>query len=329
METKQTTLLKILVLLLVGVVFAASIVAYSKARTGRAGKFVDEGWTGEGFGEARKKIDKVFDVKPGGELILNTDAGSVTVEAWDKNQVSVVVEMNGDEEQLKRFRVEFNSDDSIVSIVGKQKGRFFPWHWQSSDIAFHIKVPTRFRPKVNTAGGDVSISGIEGGVRSETSGGTLRLSSITGDVYGETSGGDVVVRDVRGDVQGHTSGGNIKVDGVDGAVKATTSGGEVVLLRVNGKIFGETSGGNIEARLLGINEGVHLETSGGNVSIYLRKDVAADLQASTSGGSVKCDLPVMVMGKISEDELHGKINGGGNRIELSTSGGNINIRSLD
>jgi hypothetical protein len=329
MDTKQTTLLKILLLLLVGVIFAASIVAYSKARTGREGKFVDEGWTREGSGEVQKKIDRVFDVKPGGELILDTDAGNVTVEAWDKDQVSVVVELSGDEKQLRRFRVEFSSDDSTVSVIGKQRGRFFPWHWQSSDIVFRAKVPSRFRPRINTAGGDVSIAGVEGSVRSETSGGTLRLGSITGDVYGETSGGNVFVKDVRGDVQGHTSGGNIKVDGVVGSVKVTTSGGEIVLLRIDGKVFGETSGGDIEARLLGENEGVHLETSGGNVSVYLRKDVAADLHASTSGGSVKCDLPVMVVGKISEDELHGKINGGGNRVELSTSGGNINIRSFD
>jgi lia operon protein LiaG len=112
-------------------------------------------------------------------------------------------------------------------------------------------------------------------------------------------------------------------------VKATTSGGDVVLLRINGRIFGETSGGNIEARLVGQNRGVHLETSGGNVSVYLQKDVSANLRASTSGGSVKCDLPVMVSGKISEDEVHGKINGGGELIELSTSGGNIHIRSLE
>jgi DUF4097 and DUF4098 domain-containing protein YvlB len=329
METKQTTLLKILVFLLVGVIFVATMIAYSNARSGRQGRFVEEGWTKEGFGEVQKNIDRVFDVKRGGELLLDTDAGSVIVEAWDKDQVSVVVELSGDEEQLKRFRVEFKSDDSTVSIIGKQKGRFFPWHWQSSDIVFRIKVPSNFRPKINTAGGDVSVTGVDGNVRGETSGGTLKLFSIVGDVYGETSGGDVIIRNIKGDVQGYTSGGDIRVDSVLGGVKVTTSGGEVVLLRVNGRIFGETSGGNIEARLLGENRGVHLETSGGNVSVYLRKDIAANLQASTSGGSVKCDLPVMVLGRISEDELHGKLNGGGDLIELSTSGGNINIRPLD
>lgn len=329
METKQATLLKILVFLLVGVVFVVALITYSNARSGRQGRFVDEGWTKEGFGEGQKKIERVFDVKPGGELILQTDAGNVTVEPWEKNQVAVVVEMSGDEDQLSRFRVEFSSDDSTVSIIGKQRGRFFRWHWQSSDIVYHVKVPSKFRPKINTAGGDVSIKGVEGNVRCETSGGTLKLSSIVGDTYGETSGGDVIVRNVIGDVQGHTSGGNVKVDSVLGSVKVTTSGGDVVLLRINGRIFGETSGGNIEARLVGQNRGVHLETSGGNVSVYLQKGVSANLQASTSGGSVKCDLPVMVLGKISEDELHGKINGGGELIELSTSGGNINIRSLD
>ena len=328
MEPKQITVVKIFVFLLIGVVFIAAIIAYSNARSARGGK-VEEGWTRDGFGEVQRKIEREFDVKPGGELSIDTDAGTVSVETWDKDLVAIVVEMSGDEHQLKRFRVDFNANDSSVAVVGRQRDRFFPWHWQSSDIVFRAKVPTRYRPRVSTSGGDVSIKGVEGSVRCETSGGNLKLSSIVGDIYGETSGGDVIIRGVRGEVQGHTSGGDVRVDSVYGSVKATTSGGEVVLLRIDGKIFGETSGGNIEAGILGANRGIHLETSGGNVSVYLPKTITADIEASTSGGSVKCDLPLMVSGKISEDELHGKVNGGGNLIQLSTSGGNIHIRSVD
>jgi DUF4097 and DUF4098 domain-containing protein YvlB len=328
MQVNQSSYVKILIFLLVGLIFAGTIVSYSKARSAREGRFVEDNGL-KGFGEVEKKVERVFDVRPGGELSLETDAGSVFVEAWEKDQVAVTVGMSGDAEQLRRFKLDFQATDSTVSVLGKQRHRFFPWHWQSSDIEFRVKVPSAFRARVSTSGGEITAVGVRGNVKCETSGGDLTLSSIVGDVHGETSGGDVVIRNVLGDVQGHTSGGDIRVDSVAGAVRVSTSGGDIVLLRVDGKIHGETSGGSIEARLVGDNGGIHLETSGGNISVFVPKSITADVSASTSGGSVKCDLPLMVSGRISEDELHGKLNGGGNLIELSTSGGNIRIRSLD
>ncbi|MEK6570608.1 MAG: hypothetical protein AABZ61_04505, partial [Bacteroidota bacterium] len=156
MESKQTTVVKILVFLFIGIVFVAAIIAYSNA-PGRGEKFVEDGWIRDGFGEGQRRIDKVFDVRPGGELVVDTDVGSVSVETWDKDQVSIVLEMSGDEQQLKRFKVEFSTNDSSVSVVGKQRERFFPWHWQSADIVFRAKVPKRYRPRVSTSGGDVTI----------------------------------------------------------------------------------------------------------------------------------------------------------------------------
>ncbi len=331
MESHKSSVLKVVIFFLIGLLFVIGMITYSNARTDRDGKFVeDEEWMPRSSDETHKQIEKVFDVKPGGELIIETDEGSITVETWEKPQVVVKVEMSGDAAELGRFKVEFNSGDSGVSVIGKEKrSRFFSWHWQSSDIRFRAKIPINYNASINTSGGDVEISGLHGNVRCETSGGDLKLSSLVGEVHGETSGGEVIIKGVNGNVRAHTSGGNVEVDSVIGSLNVETSGGEITLRNVDGKIFGETSGGSIEARLLGENKGIHLETSGGNVSIYLPKSITGDLEASTSGGTVKCDLPVMVSGKMSEDELRGKINGGGNRIELATSGGNINIRNRD
>ena len=44
------------------------------------------------------------------------------------------------------------------------------------------------------------------------------------------------------------------------------------------------------------NQGVHAETLGGDIDITVAKDIAANIDASTSGGSVICDLSVTVSG---------------------------------
>ena len=52
---------------------------------------------------------------------------------------------------------------------------------------------------------------------------------------------------------------------------------------------------------------------------------AVNVDASTSGGSVRSDFSVQVDGQIEDGTLKGPINGGGPRLRLSTSGGNIEI----
>lgn len=337
MELQKNALLKIIIFLIVGCLFVVGMLAYSSARTDRGGRFVEhfdertwgpgERWSEIDSDEIQRRVERSFDVRPGGTLTIDADEGAITISSWEKPVVAVVVEMSGDERELRRYNLEFDSSDSTVIIVAKRKRyRFFPWRWQSYDIHFQVTVPANFHAKVSTSGGDVEIDGLEGRIRSETSGGDLRLTSLTGDVYGITSGGDVIVRRVKGSLEAHTSGGDVEVDSIVGSVKVGTSGGDLFLIDVNGKIYGETSGGNIEARIIGENQGVHLETSGGNITVHLPAAFAGDLEAVTSGGSVECDLPVMVTGKVRTNELRGKINGGGYPIHLSTSGGNIYVR---
>jgi len=50
-----------------------------------------------------------------------------------------------------------------------------------------------------------------------------------------------------------------------------------------------------------------------------------DLDAGTSSGSVHCDIPVTVQGKVSGDSLHGKVHGGGPLLRARSSGGGITI----
>jgi hypothetical protein len=52
-----------------------------------------------------------------------------------------------------------------------------------------------------------------------------------------------------------------------------------------------------------------------------------DVDASTSGGRVSSDLPVVttVQGEQKKNELRGKINGGGPLVKAHTSGGNVRI----
>ena len=63
------------------------------------------------------------------------------------------------------------------------------------------------------------------------------------------------------------------------------------------------------------------------MTVYLAKGIKVDVNAKTSGGNVRCEMPIMVQGLLGKNEVNGKINGGGPQLYLRTSGGSVRILS--
>jgi DUF4097 and DUF4098 domain-containing protein YvlB len=131
--------------------------------------------------------------------------------------------------------------------------------------------------------------------------------------------------ELSGGLRAETSGGDIEVTAVSGNVAVETSGGDIRIKSVGGSVRAETSGGNIVVALAGDNRGVHASTSGGDIDILTSENIRANLDASTSGGSVICRLPITLSGEIDESHVTGTINGGGEMIRAWTSGGDVTI----
>ena len=278
---------------------------------------------------ADRHFEKKFTVSPGGTLTLATDVGSVDVAGTQDNEVSVVADLHGRQRDVDGFDLTTSQTASGVDVKGRGARHNF-WSWGSNDldIRFVIKVPRQYSVSLNTAGGDIAISALQGTARGETSGGTIRISGIEGPVNLTTSGGDVHADNVKGTLHLETSGGSIAIAGATGDVDVSTSGGNIHINDVDGNVRAETSGGNVVVKLRKENKGIYVETSGGNIDIVMDKGVGATIDASTSGGGVVCDLPISVKGRIDESSIHGDINGGGKTIHAHTSGGDVRIRPL-
>jgi hypothetical protein len=69
-----------------------------------------------------------------------------------------------------------------------------------------------------------------------------------------------------------------------------------------------------------------MHTGDGNVNLALPGNLAADLYLHTGDGHIDVDLPMTTEGRIKENDLHGKINGGGKLMTIHTGDGSISIR---
>jgi Toastrack DUF4097 len=256
--------------------------------------------------ESHIEKTKTLALEPGGEFVLQSDGGSITVTGSSASGARIIITSNRDDLQ-SLYNFNFESGSGQARVTARRK--WFQW-FSDVNLHFDITVPTRTRISIQTGGG------------------TVKASSLQGDQRLETSGGSVVASEIHGNVMARTSGGTITAISLDGSLEARTSGGSIHIASLTGHVSARTSGGSIHADLAqGNSQGGEVITSGGSIRVNLDPKANLNIEASTSGGSVSSDLPLRVQGAISNSDLHGMLGSGGPALILHTSGGSIHIYS--
>jgi len=193
----------------------------------------------------------------------------------------------------------------------------------------------------DTSGGSIKIGPVKGNVKAETSGGSIKIGMADGNVDADTSGGSVRVDGSKGSVTVESSGGSLHVGASGGPVKADTAGGSIKILNARGWIEADTSGGSIVAEMIETDNSkdthVDLDSSGGSITVYLPKSIEATVTAklritrhARRDYRIYSDFPLTIKGENSDlVTADGEINGGGDRVNLSTTNGDIYIKMLE
>ena len=249
-----------------------------------------------------------------GSVDAHTSGGNIIVGDVDGN---LKVDTSGGHIRLGKIKGKSSIDTSGGSITLEQGG---------DDV------------KAETSGGSIKIGPVKGKVDVDTSGGSIRIGAADDDVVAKTSGGAIKVEGSNGSVNIKSSGGNLFVASSGGSVKAKTSGGNIQILQARGFIEADTSGGKIEAEMIvedkNIDTHVNLDTSGGSITLYisdrLAASVSAELKITRSAKRdyrIYSDFPLSIKGESSNNiTANGDINGGGDKITLSTTNGDIHIK---
>ena len=283
---------------------------------------------------AERTLDRQFEVGASAHLIVVADTGSIGVQGRDGHEVTVHIEAQGSQELIAHLDLSAGQNASGVSVKVRTNGHrrdWFGWFWgfgaTGERVRLTIEVPRDCSVQLGTSGGYLDVRGLSASVHGSTSGGRISVADIVGNVEMHTSGGEIDAENLAGPVVLDTSGGRVSVLNATGELDAHTSGGGIRLENVDAKIRATTSGGSIRA-VARANHGIYLGTSGGRVSLWLPAGVHASLDASTSGGRVRSELPLSRIEIAERQHLRGDLNGGGERVVLRTSGGGITIGEL-
>lgn len=279
---------------------------------------------------------------PGAQRILNVHdvSGDVSIEGMPGHSVKIVETVSirsksksRAEELYERVKAQVTvSDSGYIELEGED-------FWSNKvSFRYEIKLPSDYNLRIQTAGGDIDVAHMRGGVEVRTSGGDVDLDEIRGRLKATTSGGDITVSSTKGLVVLNTSGGDLEITNMEGKLEATTSGGDILVRNILGDIEIYTSGGDLEledvrgAQVIGRTAGgdirlkevegeIALATSGGTLDI---EDIVGSLEASTAGGDIELETlegPADVTtsgGDIDGEDIQGAIN-------AQTSGGDISV----
>jgi TonB family protein len=97
----------------------------------------------------------------------------------------------------------------------------------TGDAASRTLAGAAFTAQLETAGGDISIGDVAGGLRAATAGGQISARDVHGPAVLRTGGGDIRVGHVFGAAHFTSGGGDIIAEKVDGGVRADMAGGRV------------------------------------------------------------------------------------------------------
>jgi hypothetical protein len=297
---------------------------------------------GPGLLEAKitRTVEKTFVVQPGGNLRASTQGGDITIKTANTHEVRVVVkqvvrtssEAEADEILAKlTLKLEQAGNDVVAEAKYEKSGaRSWFGNWPPVTVSFEVTVPAKYNLNLNTSGGNIAVASLNGDVRARTSGGNLNFDRIDGEIDAGTSGGNITIAEGTARAKLHTSGGDIEVDRAGGPTEVSTSGGNVTLRSVAQLISASTSGGDVRATITEpLQQDAVLGTSGGNVDVEVVKNAAFQLDASTSGGNVRVSGLTITLeqGANGKNKMVGAVNGGGSRLKLRTSGGDITVRA--
>jgi DUF4097 and DUF4098 domain-containing protein YvlB len=257
---------------------------------------------------------KTYQINTRADLQVTTDDGDVTITSADQKQIDAHVTTVGWKIGPGDVRIEESQNGDHVTVSVKLP--HMNWHIFGSNhrsLRVELRVPRELDLDVHTGDGNVA------------------MQPVAGRIHVDTGDGNVSASGLRGDIRMHSGDGHIEGTNFDGSLDVNTGDGRINVRGRFDTLNLKTGDGSIEAEAANgskIASSWTLHSGDGHINLRLPADFHADLDAHTGDGHITLDIPVSVNGSLSRSSIHGKLNGGGGALNLSSGDGSIHVDKL-
>lgn len=272
---------------------------------------------------AESKVQRKVAADPRGEVVISNVAGSVSVSAWNRNEVDVQGEIS---ENVERVDVLKDGPRTIVKVILPNNSS------SKSSADLTIRVPTGASLDISTVSAEIDAGGVTG---------AMRLKSVSGDIRAESPQGEAEFKTVSGDVNVRGSGKTMNARGstVSGDFVLTNGAGDFEIVTVSGDLVLEmsparnlrlrtTSGDARVTGRLAPDARVDAETVSGDVNVAAAAPSGLSVEVDTFSGELdSCfgEAGERVAEFSPGQRMSFKRGGGGARVRVKTLSGDVQL----
>lgn len=215
-----------------------------------------------------------------------------------------------------------NGSEIVVGYPGADTGKN-----PDLSISYELVVPADTQLRASCGFGNQTIDGLQGSVYSHTGFGNLQISNIAGNVDANTGYGNVRALGIGGSFYGHSGSGDIELVGIKApSAKIETGIGRVSVHGVQGTLDVQTGTGEIFAQGTPVGQW-RLRSGSGGITLQIPESAGFDLNARSGSGPISTTHPIVltVSDPYNQNELRGRVHGGGALVQLNTGSGAIKV----
>jgi DUF4097 and DUF4098 domain-containing protein YvlB len=245
-------------------------------------------------------------------VLIDVLVADIAIEASDRPNVTVEVRPRrstrpGDIRAVEATAVDFH--DGQLTIRGpKSKLSWFGFGPGRDGIEITIAIPSASDVEIEAMAGTIRAAGRLGQCRLNSGMGGITIDDASA-LIAKTGMGDIVAGRVGGRVELVTGMGAVRIQAIDGPASIKSSFGDIDVDDVNGNLRVNTASGDIRIRVASGNVdartahgdirldqirrgSIQVETAYGQLDIGIPDGTAAWLDAQTSYGRVRNDIPL-------------------------------------
>ena len=241
--------------------------------------------------EVREYFEDEYRLSNDTVLNIITVNGAIYVATWDNENISLNATKRSryGQDDLDKAEISVKEDNNEITIEIKHD---LPIRSRAVDL--DIKIPNN-----------------------------VNLKSAT------STNGPIEITDTKGDSVLKTTNGHILAEGIDGYIKASTTNGGINVKDTTGVDDLISTNGGISAEISDIRENIDILTTNGGITVYINPTINASIEIKTVNGDISGNTSFITITESTFNSLKGTIGAGGDKIDIETTNGGINIFKLE
>jgi DUF4097 and DUF4098 domain-containing protein YvlB len=265
-----------------------------------------------------QSADTTFAVDPNATLELTNRDGSIVIQTWDRDEVSVRTNRSF------RGAVEVSRSGGTVRIGASRRY----WDDDEDNVDYRLTVPATMSLDLRGSDTDVRVEGSRGEINIDLSDGDVVISGGLGRVSIRTDDGFIDAEDMDGRIRLSSMDGDISLYRATGDIDIDATDGEITLREIDATtVIANTVDGDIWFDgVLAPRGSYSFTTHDGDVTAQIPEDSDAQVRMARHDGELVSDFPMTIQRWPAGRRIEFNIGNGGAELTIEAFDGDIALR---